>query len=175
MPYFFSYHWVFLRPLFSTGLQQLLASEIMLSRWSSFISQPSPVISYRAPRSLVLITKIWWRAQTKFGKDWRAFATSLRRLRYRWRRIISKLIPDFIGLLFNWCCRDSQRGAFLSRGVLATTDSRKIQESEIWLQDLKRFESAFEINEDLHFLPSLLNCSNTFWISLNKILIMLKS
>jgi len=52
--------------------------------------------------------------------------------------------------------KDSQRGAFLSRGVLATTEGKKNRETDNWLKDLTKFEEAFELDEDLQFLPALL-------------------
>jgi hypothetical protein len=58
------------------------------------------------------------------------------------------------------CFRDSQRGAFLSRGVLATTDGKKSKKPEDWLEDLQKFLDAFELDEEVKFLPSLLSYSS---------------
>jgi len=44
--------------------------------------------------------------------------------------------------------KDSQRGAFLSRGVLAATESKKIMGHENWKDHFSRFIDAFEFDED---------------------------
>jgi len=54
--------------------------------------------------------------------------------------------------------KDSQRGAFLSRGVLRPAG--KVDKEETWHKDLTRFLEAFDMTAEMEFLPNLLSTSD---------------